>query len=233
MGTSAIAWLLDPAVKKIFIEQDKSMMVLIPFAIVIAFSVKGLSLYFARTILIRLSNEIVRVLQVQLSDSVLKSDVHTIESKHSGKYMSHFLYDVSLVSQLVSSGVLNIMKDSLTLIVLVSLMFYQNWKLASFALIMMPLAAIVAKSLGKRIGKITSQSAQVVGVLTSFLSEMIKGLRMIKIYQQENFEHDRSKEIMKDHMNKQNKIGFVQIRATPIMEILTGIIIAGLYIIQV
>ena len=227
LGTSAIAWLLDPAVKKIFIEQDKSMMVLIPFAIVIAFSVKGLSLYFARTILIRLSNEIVRVLQVQLSDSVLKSDVHTIESKHSGKYMSHFLYDVSLVSQLVSSGVLNIMKDSLTLIVLVSLMFYQNWKLASFALIMMPLAAIVAKSLGKRIGKITSQSAQVVGVLTSFLSEMIKGLRMIKIYQQENFEHDRSKEIMKDHMNKQNKIGFVQIRATPIMEILTGIIIAG------
>jgi len=227
LGTSAIAWLLDPAVKKIFIEQDKSMMVLIPIAIVIAFSVKGLSLYFARTILIRLSNEIVRVLQVQLSESVLKSDVHTIESKHSGKYMSHFLYDVSLVSQLVSSGVLNIMKDSLTLVVLVSLMFYQNWKLASFALIMMPLAAIVAKSLGKRIGKITSQSAQVVGVLTSFLSEMIKGLRMIKIYQQENFEHDRSKEIMKDHMNKQNKIGFVQIRATPIMEILTGIIIAG------
>jgi subfamily B ATP-binding cassette protein MsbA len=227
LGTSAIAWLLDPAVKKIFIEQDKSMMVLIPIAIVIAFSVKGLSLYFARTILIRLSNEIVRVLQVQLSGCVLKSDVHTIESKHSGKYMSHFLYDVSLVSQLVSSGVLNIMKDSLTLVVLVSLMFYQNWKLASFALIMMPLAAIVAKSLGKRIGKITSQSAQVVGVLTSFLSEMIKGLRMIKIYQQENFEHDRSKEIMKDHMNKQNKIGFVQIRATPIMEILTGIIIAG------
>ena len=226
-GTAAIAWLLDPAVKKIFVEQDRTMMFLIPLAIVAAFSIKGLSLYFARTILIKLANEVVRVMQIELSSCVLKSDVHTVESKHSGKYISHFLYDISLVSQLVSSGVLNIMKDSLTLIVLVALMFYQNWKLASFAMIMMPLAAIVAKSLGRRLGKVTTQSAKVVGNLTAFLSEMIKGSRMIKIYQQENFEFDRSKKIMEEHMNKQNKIGFVTIRATPIMEVLTGIIIAG------
>ncbi len=226
-GTAAIAWLLDPAVKKIFVEQDRTMLFLIPVAIVAAFTIKGLSLYFARTILIKLANEVVRVMQVELSSCVLKSDIHTVESKHSGKYISHFLYDISLVSQLVANGVLNIMKDSLTLIVLVSLMFYQNWKLASFAMIMMPLAAIVAKSLGRRLGKVTTQSAKVVGNLTSFLSEMIKGLRMIKIYQQENFEFDRSKKIMEEHMNKQNKIGFVTIRATPIMEVLTGIIIAG------
>ena len=226
-GTAAIAWLLDPAVKKIFVEQDKSMMLLIPAAIVLAFSIKGLSLFFARTILIRLANEVVRVLQVQLSACVLKSDIHTIESKHSGKYISHFLYDVSLVSQLVGNGTLNLMKDSLTLIVLVGLMFYQNWKLALFAMIMMPLAAIVAKTLGRRLGKITSESAKVIGNLTAFLSEMIKATRMIKIYQREEFELDKSKKIMNEHMNKQNKIGFVMIRATPIMEILTGVMIAG------
>ena len=77
-GTAGIAWLLDPAVKKIFVEQDKTMFFLIPAAIVIAFSVKGLSLYFARTILIKISNQVVRVLQLELSSRVLNSDIHTI-----------------------------------------------------------------------------------------------------------------------------------------------------------
>jgi len=226
-GTAAIAWLLDPAVKKIFIEQDTSMMLLIPIAIIIAFSTKGLSLYFARTILVRVGQEICRTLQVQMADSILKSDTHTIESKHSGKYISHFLYDVGLIVNLVSSGVLNLMKDSLTLIVLVSLMFYQNWKLACFALIMMPFAVIVAKSLGRRMGKVVEESAVVTGNLTTFLSEMIKGSRMIKMYQQEKFESDRSNKIFKLLMEKQIKIGFVLVRATPIMEVLTGIMIAG------
>jgi len=106
-------------------------------------------------------------------------------------------------------------------------MFYQNWKLALFALIMMPLAALVAKSLGKRIGKAVSESAKIEGNLTAYLSEMIKGSRMIKIYQQENLEFNRSREKIVSRMNIQNKIGLILIRATPIMEILTGFMIAG------
>jgi len=227
VGTASIAWLLDPAVKKIFIDQDKTMMLLIPGAIVLAFLIKGLSLYFSRTILINVSQQICKKLAVEMSSSILKSDTHTLESKHSGKYVSHFLYDVGLVANLVGTGVLNLMKDSLTLTVLVSLMFYQNWKLACFALIMMPLAAFVSKSLGKRLGKVTTESAEVSGKLASFLSEMIKGSRMIKMYQQENFEYERSKSILDLMMRKNIKIGYVMIRATPIMEILTGIIIAG------
>ena len=226
-STAAIAWLLDPAIKKMFIEHDKSMMLIIPVAIVLAFLGKGLSLYFARTILIKIGNGVARDMQIQLASSVLQSDTHTIESKHSGKYLAHFLYDVGHVIQLVSSGILNLMKDTLTLIVLVGLMFYQNWKLALFALIMMPLAAFVAKSLGKRMGKATKKSLNLNASLTSFLSEMIKGSRMIKIFQQEKFELDRSNKIITDNMNIRNKAGFILIRATPIMEVLTGIMIAG------
>ena len=226
-GTAAIAWLLDPAIEKIFIEQDNTMMLLIPIAIVLAFSIKGTSLYFARSILIRISNEVVKNLQLQLSSCILKSDTNTIESKHTGKYIAHIFYDTSQVAQLVGSGILNLMKDSLTLIVLVALMFYQNWKLALFALIMMPVAAFVAKSLGKRIGKAIEQSAKIEGNLTSYLSEMLKGSRMIKIYQKEKFEFGRSQEKLELRENIQNKIGFILIRATPIMEILTGIMIAG------
>ena len=226
-GTAAIAWLLDPAVKKIFVEQDKSMMLLIPVAIVLAFFVKGSTLYFARTILIKISNDVVKSMQTHLASCILKSDINTIESKHTGKYIAHFFYDVGQVSQLVGSGILNLMKDTLTLIVLVSLMFYQNWKLALFAMIMMPMAAFVAKSLGKRIGKAVEKSAKIEGSLTSYLSEVLKGTRMIKIYQQENFEFDRAKQKIAERTNIQNKIGFILIRATPIMEILTGIMIGG------
>ena len=226
-STGAIAWLLDPAVKKIFIDQDTTMMLLIPIAIALSFTIKGASLYTARIILIKISNNVVKTMQTQLASCILKSDINTIESKHSGKYLAHFFYDVGLVSQLVGSGVLNIMKDSLTLIVLVGLMFYQNWNLALFALIMMPLAAIVAKSLGKRIKKAVTESTKIEGGLTSYLSEVIKGTRMIKIYQQENFEFDRSTKKIDERTNIQIKIGSILIRATPIMEILTGIMIGG------
>jgi len=226
-STGAIAWLLDPAVKKIFIDQDTTMMLLIPIAIALSFTMKGASLYTARIILIKISNNVVKTMQTQLASCILKSDINTIESKHSGKYLAHFFYDVGLVSQLVGSGVLNIMKDSLTLIVLVGLMFYQNWNLALFALIMMPLAAIVAKSLGKRIKKAVTESTKIEGGLTSYLSEVIKGTRMIKIYQQENFEFDRSTKKIDERTNIQIKIGNILIRATPIMEILTGIMIGG------
>jgi len=177
--------------------------------------------------MIRVSQEVCRTLGTEMTAGVLKSDTHTIESKHSGKYISHFLYDVGLVANLIGTGVLNLMKDSLTLIVLVSLMFYQNWKLACFALIMMPLAAIVAKSMGKRLGKVTTESAEISGKLSTFLSEIIKGSRMIKIYQQEKFEFNRTSEVLKSFMDKQIKIASVIIRATPIMELFTGIIIAG------
>ena len=225
--TATIAWLLDPAIEKMFIEQDKSVMLLIPIAIVFAFAGKGLSLYLARVVLIKVGNNIVTTMQKQLASTILKSDIHTLESKHSGQYISHIMFDVGQVNTLVSNGVLNLMKDSLTLIVLISLMFYQNWKLAFFALLMMPLAAFVAKSLGKRIGKATKESIILNASLISYLSEMLKGSRMIKIFQQEKFESDRSSKILTDNMHIRNKVGFIMIRATPIMELLTGFMIAG------
>ncbi len=226
-STAAIAWLLDPAIEKMFIAQDETMMLLIPIAIVLAFATKGTTLYFARTVLIRMGGDIVLTIQKQLASSILKSDLHTLESKHSGKYISHIMFDVGQVNHLVTNGVLNLMKDSLTLIVLVGLMFYQNWKLALFALLMMPLAAFVAKSLGKRIGKATKENTKLNASLTTYLSEMLRGSRMIKIFQQENFELDRSEKILKKNMDIKVKVGFIMIRATPIMEVLTGIMIAG------
>ena len=227
-GSSATtAWLLDPAVKKIFIDKDRTLAWLIPLGIIFSFSAKGLSLYFARLNIIKVGTRIGGELQKKIADNILFSDIQTLDNRHSGKYISNITYDTSQVTQLVSTGVLNLMKDTFSVIALVSLMFYQNWKLALFAILMMPLAAIIAKSLGKRIGKATSEAGEIAGRLTSFLSEIFKASKMIRIYQKEEVENINAENVITEMVNKNIKISSILIRATPIMEILTGFMIAG------
>ena len=226
-STSATAWLLDPAVKKIFLEQNTTLAWLIPLGIIVAFSTKGMSLYFARSIILKIGYKISGELQKQIANNILLSDIQTLDNRHSGKYISNITFDAAQVQQLVSAGVLNIMKDTLTAIALIGLMFYQNWSLAIYALLMMPLAAFLAKSLGKRIGKATGEVSVLSGNLTSFLSEVFKGSKIIRIYQKEFEESKRANSIIDELLNKGIKIGTVMIRATPIMEILTGFMIAG------
>ena len=111
--TSAIAWLLDPAVKKIFIDNNKTYAIIIPIAIIIAFSTKGISLYLARSITLVLGQKVKEQLQNELASNILLSDTETLESKHTGKYISHLTYDVGLVNTLASNALLNVMKDLL------------------------------------------------------------------------------------------------------------------------
>ena len=227
VSTSATAWLLDPAVKKIFIEKDKTLAWLIPVYIILAFSTKGISLYFARINVIKVGNRISGELQKQIARVILMADIQTLDNRHSGKYISNINFDCGAVQGLVSSGVLNIMKDSFTLIGLVYLMFYQNWKLACFAMFMMPLAVFFAKNLGKRIGKVQTQAGEIAGDFTSFLSEIFKASKMIRIYQKEEEEKNNAENFINKLVDKNIKIASVIIRATPIMETLTGFMIAG------
>ena len=226
-STSGIAWLLDPAVKKIFIEKDRTLAWLIPLLIIVSFSTKGLSLYFARMNIIRVGQEVAGEIQKKIANNILFSDIQTLDNRHSGKYISNIMFDAHQIQNLVSNGVLNIMKDSFSVIALVSLMFYQNWKLALFAILMMPLAAGFAKSLGKRIGKAVGEAGEISGKLTSFLSDIFKGSKMIRIYQKEKEENKNANKIITDLVEKNIKINSVLVRATPIMETLTGFMIAG------
>ncbi len=226
-STSSIAWLLDPAVKKIFVEQDRTLAWLIPLAIIFAFTAKGLSLYLARILTIRVSQEICGEIQKKVSQNILFSDIKTLDSRHSAKYISNVMFDSYQIQQLVGVGVLNLMKDSFSVVALVSLMFYQNWKLALFAILMMPLAGGLAKNLGKRVGKVVTQAGEMSGKLATLLSEIFKGSKMIRIYQKEEIEDKKANQVIDDLVEKNIKYNSVLIRATPIMETLTGIMIAG------
>ena len=227
-STSATAWLLDPAIEKIFINKDQTLIILIPLAIIIAFSAKGISLYYAKLIMINVSEEVKKMLQTDMLKSFIKADTEIIENKHSGKYISNLNFDVMQITRLLSEAYLSIFKDGLTLAGLLCVMFFQNWKLSLIAIIMIPLATITAKILGKRMGKVTTQAQEKSGDLNRYLIDLFKNHKIIKIFQRENFEKSRSEKFVNDLKEKSAKIAAVYIRSTPIMEILTGIMIAAL-----
>jgi len=226
-STAGIAWLLDPAVKKIFIEKNETFSWLIPLLIILAFAGKGISLYIARLLIIRVGEEVSGELKKKIANNIITSDVQTLDNRHSGKYIGNVMYDTGQVQSLVSTGVLNLMKDSFSVVALCGVMFYQNWKLALFALLMMPLAGGLAKSLGKRIGKAVGKAGEASGALITFLTEIFRGSRMIRIYQKEEKVSSDANNVINDMIEKNIKTASIMIRAAPLMETLTGIMIAG------
>ena len=227
-STAAIAYLLDPAIKKLFVEKNQTLLLIIPFFIVLAFTMKGTSLYMARTIMIAVGEDIKAIMQNDMSNALIKADTDYMDDKHTGKFISNLTYDVSLITSLVSTVILNFFKDSLTLIGLLGVMFYQNWKLALIAIIMIPLASFAAKNLGRRMGKITSEAQIEAGILTTHFIEIFKNHKIVKIFQQEGRENNKLLKFINSVRDKSKKISFILIRATPIMETLTGIMIGSL-----
>ena len=225
-ATSATAWLLDPAIEKIFINRDQTLIFIIPLLIILAFATKGISLYLARILMIRTAEEVKKNIQIDMLSSFIKSDTEKIEDKHSGKYISNLNFDVNQITGMLSNAVLNLFKDGLTLIGLLFVMFFQNWKLSLIALIMLPIATLTAKRLGKRIVKVATEAQEKSGDLNKYLIDLFKNHKIIKIFQRENYEYERSEKFVNDLKEKSIKIHSVFIRSTPIMEVVTGIMIA-------
>ena len=197
-STSAIAYLLDPAIEKIFIEKNQTLMIIIPLLIIIAFATKGLCLYAARVLMIGVAEEVRKNMQCDMLGNLISADTALIEGKHTGKFISILANDVSHITNLVSVALLNLFKDSLTLLGLITVMFFQNWKLSLIAIIMIPLASIAAKTLGKRIGKVATEQMLKAGVLNTYLIELFKNHKLIKIFQQEKYENERAEKFINE-----------------------------------
>ncbi len=225
-STSSVAYLLDPAIKELFINKSETLIFIIPSLIIVAFFVKGISLYSAKFIMIGVAEDVKRDLQNDMFASLIKADTQRIDEKHTGQFIGNLLNDVNLIVNLISTALLNLFKDSLTLIGLLSVMFYQNWKLSIIAIIMIPFASVVARTLGKRIGKVSIEQMHKLGTLSSYLIEIFKNHKIIKIFQKEEYEKNRSREFIETLKETQRKIAIVFVRASPIMESLTGIMIA-------
>ena len=227
-STASIAWLLDPAIKKLFIDKDQSLLLIIPGLIVIAFAMKGIFLYASKTTMITVGHELRAIIQSDMTRKLIDADSDFIDEKHSGKFISNINFDTGMITNLVSTVILNLFKDSLTLIALLIVMFNQNWKLSLVAIIMIPFASFVSKNLGKRMGKVTTETQVDSGLLTTHMMEVFKNHKLIKIFQKEISEQKKLYSLISSLKDKTKKMAFIFMRATPIMETLTGIMIAAL-----
>ena len=227
LSTGATAWLLDPAIDKIFLEKDESMLLLIPIAIILTLFVKSIATYIQIIILNGVAQNIIADTQIKLFKKIINADLAWIHKIHSAKIISNFLYDVTLLQDSVSSSLANGVKDILTLICLVGVMYYQDWQLATISIIAFPLVGVLTRRLGKRIKKASTETQEETGVLASILSENLDGTRIVKAYQQEKQEIIKLKGSVFRRMQKILKGINARGAASPFAEFLAGFGIAG------
>ena len=226
LTTAATAWLLDPAIKEIFLNKNTKMLYLIPLAIILTFLIKSFSIYGTRIITIKVGMKIIKNIQTLMVKKFLLSDISHITKKHSGKYLSNFTNDTGILFGVLTGVVVTLFKETLTLIALLGLMFYQDWQLSLLAIIMIPIAALSSKNIGKKMGKKVSISLEASDKFMKFLSEMIKGSWLIKIYQKEEDELKKISIIIDEKFKAMRKVEQTRMGSGPIMEVISAMAIA-------
>ena len=226
LTTAATAWLLDPAIKEIFENKNRQMLYLIPLAIVFTFIIKAFSIYGTRIITIKVGIKIIKNIQTLMAQKFLLSDISHITKKHSGKYLSNFTNDITILFTILTGVVVTLFKEIFTLIALLGLMFYHDWQLSLLAMIMIPVAAISSKNIGKKMGKKVHVSLEASDKFMKFLSEIIKGSWLIKIYQKEEDELKKISMIIDERFKAIRKVEQTRLGAGPIMEIISAVAIA-------
>lgn len=226
LTTAATAWLLDPAIKEIFENKNLKMLYFIPLAIVLTFIIKAFSIYGTRIVTIKVGIKIIKNIQTLMAKKFLLSDISHITKKHSGKYLSNFTSDTGVLFGVLTGVVVTLFKETFTLIALLGLMFYHDWQLSLLAIIMIPVAAFSSRNLGKKMGKKVNVSLEASDKFMKFLSEMIKGSWLIKIYQKEEEELKRISMVIDERFKAIRKVEQTRLGAGPIMEIISAIAIA-------
>ena len=226
LTTAATAWLLDPAIKEIFENKNIKMLYFIPLAIVLTFIIKAFAIYGTRIVTIKVGIKIIKNIQTLMAKKFLLSDISHITKKHSGKYLSNFTTDTGILFGVLTGVVVTLFKETFTLIALLGLMFYHDWQLSLLAIIMIPIAALSSKNLGKKMGKKVYLSLEASDKFMKFLSEMIKGSWLIKIYQKEEEELKRISMVIDERFKAIRKVEQTRLGAGPIMEIISAIALA-------
>jgi subfamily B ATP-binding cassette protein MsbA len=180
--TGLLAWLLDPAIRYVFLEKQRDMVLLIPAAIIGAVTLRA-ALNFGETALTNLVGQrIVADTQRDMVRSLVGFDLQRLNLVHSGQFISNFLYDATLLRDAVTKGIAGLAKEMLSLIFLASVMIYQNWRLSLVSVLVLPIIAWVTRNLGKTMQKASTKGMVETGELSTALSEILDGRRIVKAY---------------------------------------------------
>jgi len=226
LTTAATAWLLDPAIKEIFINKNTKMLYLIPLAIILTFLLKSISIYGTRIITIKVGIKIITNIEILMAKKFLLSDISQITKKHSAKYLSNFTNDTGLLFAILTGVVVTLVKETVTLVALIGLMFYHDWQLSLLAITMIPVAAFSSKNIGRKMGKKALINLEAYDKFLKSLSELIKGSWLIKIYQKEEDELKKISLVINEKFKAIRKVEQTRLGSAPIMEIISATAIA-------
>jgi subfamily B ATP-binding cassette protein MsbA len=180
--TALLAWLLDPAIRYVFLEKRADMVLLIPLAIVAAVTLRA-ALNFGETVLTNLLGQrIVADSQRDMVRSLIGFDLQRLNLVHSGQFISNFLYDATLLRDAVTKGIAGLAKEFLSLIFLASVMIYQDWRLSLVSVLVLPVIGLVTRNLGRTVQKASTRGMVETGELATALSEILDGRRIVKAY---------------------------------------------------
>lgn len=227
-ATAASAWVMQPVLDKIFLAKDRTMLTVIPFVLLTIFVVKSAATYGQNVILQIMGQRIIATMQQQLYRHMIYADIGLFADQASGKLISRFTNDIYLLRQSVSTSFTGIIKEILSMIFLIGVMFYQSWVLAMFAFTVFPISVWPVIRLGKRMRKLSSEAQSNLSNLAGQLDESFAGVRLVKSYAQEEHEITRANtqiEALFKVFRKAAKVGNI---SSPMMELLTGLAIAGI-----
>ena len=225
-ATATNAWLMQPVLDDIFIKKNKDLIIIIPTVILTIAFIKGVASYFQSVLMSFVGYQIVADLQRHMLKTLLKCDLSYFNKTNSGTLVSRFLADVGALSRGVHNVIINIVKDSLTFIFLLGVMFHHDPKLATITLLIFPIAIYPISRIGKRLRKISRNTQVGFGLLTKKLTESFQGIKTIKSFNAEKIEAlkiDKEIENLFYLTLKSTKVNSI---SRPLMETLGGLAVA-------
>ena len=226
VGTTATAWIIKPVLDKIFIEQNQSLLTLLPFAVVVVYAVKGGGTFLQEYYAAYIGQDIVRRIRDKLLGKILSFEMGFFHEFRSGELISRSINDIERIRQVVSNIIPIMIREALTIVTLLIYIFYLNPKMAVLAILFLPLTAFPLSKLAKKMKKLSHASQEKLSDLTARLSEIFNNIEIIKANATEYYEHAR--------FEKENKHIFeINIKATkttelvsPLMEIVGSLAVA-------
>lgn len=225
-STAASAYLIKPAVDDIFLKNNIKMLIIIPVAVVIVYLVRGIGMYGQEYLMNYVGKSIIRNLRNNLYSHIHDLSLSFFHKEKTGVLMSRITYDVNIIKNMVSSAVTGALRDFFTIIGLTFVIFYQDWKMALIAIIILPVAFFPVVEFGRRVRRVSTGCQEAMGDLSSFLHETFAGNKIVKAFGMESYEKERFFKKTLNLFNLEMKEVVVRSLSSPIMEFLGGLGIA-------
>ncbi len=224
-ATAALAKLLQPIIDDVFDQKDVTLLITVSLMIIVVFIVKGLATYGEAVTMNYIGQKIIGDIQKRLFAHLMRADLSFFHARPTGILISRFTNDITLMQQAVSKALTGIGKDTITIIFLVGLMFYQDWFLAAISIFVFPAAIYPIAKFGRRMRKVSSNTQEKMGSWTTLLKQVFHGARLIKTYGMQVYEQARAGEMIESLRHLNQKACRVRSALHPIMEGLAGIAI--------